>query len=75
MIAAFFISVEIGFQEIWEKEDSQNGKHDEKLDQDDQPEAFANGHVPEAVVIEVKYPLEDVPLHSHIFSVSGIEVK
>jgi len=67
MIAAFFISVEIGFQEIREKENSQYGKHDEKLDQDDQPEAFADGHISEPVVIEVKYPLEDVPLRSHIY--------
>lgn len=41
MITSFFIGIEIGFQEIWKKEDFQNNKHDKKLDQNYQPNLLA----------------------------------
>ena len=41
MIAPVGIVVEICLQEILEKENFQDNKHDEKLDQDHQPNLFA----------------------------------
>lgn len=54
MLASFRIAVKILLQDIGEKEELQDGKHDEELDQDDPPEFPAPGHVPETVIIEVK---------------------
>jgi hypothetical protein len=48
------IIVEITFQEVGEKEKSQNGKHNEKLKQDDPPEFFSPCHSPEAIKIEME---------------------
>jgi hypothetical protein len=52
MIASLLITAEIPLQKIREKEQPQNGKHDEKLDQDDPPQFPAPGHSPESIIIE-----------------------
>jgi len=48
----FLVTVEITFQQVREKEEPEDGKHDEKFEQDDPPEFFSPGHSPEAIVIE-----------------------
>ena len=53
VIGPFFITVEITFQQIGKKEESQNGKHNEKFDQDNGPESPTPGHPPEPIQIEI----------------------
>ncbi len=65
MITSFLIGVEVCIQKIWEEKQFENGKYDEQLDQDDDPQAFADrAEVPEAVVVEVKDPGKDVLLQN-----------
>ena len=51
----FLITVEITFQEIGEKENPEDGKHNEEFNQDNTTESPAPGHLPEAIVIESEY--------------------
>ncbi len=65
IITTLFIGVEVCIQKIGEEKQFENGKHDEKLDQDDEPQPFADrAEIPEAVVVEVKYPGKDVSLQN-----------
>jgi hypothetical protein len=51
VFAFFFIRRKPASQEILEKEDPENGKHNKKLDKDDDPEFPAPGHATEAFVV------------------------
>ena len=64
MVTPFLIGIEVGVQVIGEEKQFKNGKHDEQLYQDDDPQPFAyRAEVAKAVVIEEKYPCKDVFLH------------
>ncbi len=52
--------------EIWEEEEFEDDKHDEKLDKDDRPERAPQCHVLEAVVIQIEDFVYE-PCLSHIF--------
>ena len=52
VVGTLFITVEIPFQKIREKEEPEDGKHDKKLDQNDSPKFPAPGHLFEAFIIE-----------------------
>jgi hypothetical protein len=58
IIGALLITAEITFQQIREKEEPEDGKHDKKLEQDNSPEIPAPGHLPETIVIEFEDFLE-----------------
>jgi len=55
MIGSFLIAAEIAFQQIGEKDEPENGKHDKKFNQDDPPELPPPGHPSEAIIIEIEY--------------------
>ena len=52
IITPFLLGTEPGLKKIRKKENFHNCEKYEKLDEDDDPEPFANGHIPEAFVIE-----------------------
>ena len=57
------------FQKIREKEKFEDGKHDEKLDQDDDPKPFTNrAEVPETIIVEIKNLCKDVFLQDSVFT-------
>jgi hypothetical protein len=60
MSGPLLIAVKIAFQQIRKKEEPEDHKHDEQLNQDDPPEISAPGHPSEAVRIESEY----FPKHS-----------
>jgi hypothetical protein len=60
MSGPLLIAVKIAFQQIGKKEESEDHKHDEKLQQDDPPEISSPGHPLEAVHIKP----EDFSKHS-----------
>ncbi len=65
IITSLFIGVEVCIQKIGKEKQFENGKHDEKLDQDDEPQAFTDrAEVPEAIVVEVKDPGKGVSLQN-----------
>jgi hypothetical protein len=53
--AALLIRIEVALQNIREKEDPQDQKHNEKFHQDNPPEPAAPGHPPESLNIEAEY--------------------
>ena len=59
MICPFSISIEICRQKIWEKENFENRKHDEQLDEDNLPESSTDNHRPEPVIVQIK----SIPKH------------
>ena len=63
VIAPFFIGAEPGLKKIRKKENLHNGKKDEELDQDDDPELPADGHIPEAVVVKPEDPKKNIAGH------------
>jgi predicted Zn-dependent protease with MMP-like domain len=66
MAASFFVAVEITPQIIWEKEQPENGKHDEQLQQDDYPHLPSPfRHKTKTIVIEPENALENVFLIYH----------
>ena len=58
MRGPFLITIEIAFQQIGEKEEPEDGKHDKELEQDNAPEFPSPGHPPEAIVIESENSFE-----------------
>jgi hypothetical protein len=62
MVPSFLIIVEFHFKDIREKENFQNEEQDKKLDQNNYPQLFANGHTPETVVIKIKYFMRNRPV-------------
>ena len=62
VITFILIIIELCSKVILEKEQSQDGEHDEELDKDDDPKPFSDGHIAKTVVVEVKDPVEDVAL-------------
>ncbi len=44
----------MGLQVVGEEEDLEDGKHDEQLEGNDEPQRLAQAHVAKAVVIEVE---------------------
>jgi len=67
MPGPFTVRIKISFQEVGEKEDAQDHKHNEELDQDDPPELPAPGHAPESVTIEPEYPAGHKPNLNNTF--------
>ena len=55
MIAPLLITFEIALKKVREKEETQHGKHDEELNQNDSPQFPAPGHLPESIVVEPEY--------------------
>ena len=53
-------------EEVWEEEEFEDDKHDEKLDKDDRPERAPQCHVLEAVVIQIEDFVYE-PCLSHVF--------
>lgn len=47
----------VGFQEIREEKHLQNREHNEKFNQDNRPQRFAERHIAESVVIQVENPI------------------
>jgi hypothetical protein len=43
--------------ETGEEKHLQDGKHDEKLDENNRPQRLAEAHVPETIVIEIEGPV------------------
>jgi len=62
IITLFLVRFKAAVEEILEKEDPENGKHDEKLDKDDKPKLSAPGHGSETVIIKEENPVENVML-------------
>lgn len=61
MFTSFPVAGEVFLQHIGEEEKPEDGKHDKKLDQDDDPQLFTQRpHVPEALVVEVPHAFEMV---------------
>jgi hypothetical protein len=58
MRGPFLITIEIAFQQIGEKEEPEDGKHDKEFKQDNAPEFPAPGHLPEAIIIESENSFE-----------------
>jgi hypothetical protein len=58
MIGPLLIAVKITFQQIGEKEEPEDGKHDEKFYNDDSPKFPAPGHLSESIRIEIENFLE-----------------
>jgi hypothetical protein len=52
MRGPFLITIEIALQQIGEKEEPEDGKHDKEFKQDNAPEFPPPGHLPEAIIIE-----------------------
>jgi hypothetical protein len=57
ILAALLVIIEPGFQKIREETDFQNKKEEDQFDDNDHPEASANRHFPEPIVIKP----EDLP--------------
>ena len=55
VLGTFRIAIEIWFQKIWEKEHSQDSKHDKQFDANDKPQRFSDGHTAKTVDIEPQY--------------------
>jgi hypothetical protein len=65
MITSLLVRVEVGIEIVREEKEPEDGKHDEELDDNDKPQAFSERtEIPEALVVEIKYPDKDVFLHS-----------
>jgi hypothetical protein len=60
IVAFFLIRVELRSKKVLKEEKLQDGEHDKKLDEDDDPQLSSNGHAAEAVIIEVKDPVKNV---------------
>ena len=53
-----FLGLALSGQSWLEKEDAQDGKHDEKFQQYDDPKRAAPGHIAKSLDIEMPYPYE-----------------
>jgi len=58
MRGPFLITIEIAFQQIGEKEEPEDGKHDKEFKQDNAPEFPSPGHLPEAIIVESENSFE-----------------
>ena len=64
VLAALFVGIEIGFQEIRKEKQLQDHKHNEQLDQDHQPHLLPpTAHTPEPVQIKMPDPPENILFH------------
>ena len=66
IVAFGFFGMKTGIQEILKEEKPEDGEHDKQLNEDDDPEPFANGHAPETIVIEEENPVKDVMFQSSL---------
>lgn len=55
---AGFIAIGMLLEEVGEEENLENDKDNEQFNQDNRPQRLAQAHMPEAVVIKVKGPIE-----------------
>jgi hypothetical protein len=62
MIASFLIRIKVGFQVVGEKEQFQYQEHYYKLDENDCPQLFPQGHTSEPLPIKLVYVSDN--LHS-----------
>jgi hypothetical protein len=60
VIASLLIRAEIPLEEVREEKNPEDGKHNEKLHQNDSPKFPAPGHAPESVVVKSEYFYEHV---------------
>lgn len=65
MITALCVGFKIRFQIIRKEKDPEDGKHDEELHHNDQPQGSTDGHTPEAVVIKIKNPGKNISFQSN----------
>jgi hypothetical protein len=74
MIAAVGVVAKIRLQKIGEKEDFQDNKHDEKFDQNDQPNLFSPfGHVGKSIAVKSYYFFEQ--FHPYEVKIQTSKVK
>ena len=50
------LGVTLGVQEVGKEKQFDDDKKDKQLDAYDKPQGFADGHLTEAVIIQVKHP-------------------
>ena len=55
---AGLVALGVLLQEVGEEEHLEDGKHDEKFDEDDGPQRLAEAHVAETVVVQVEGPIQ-----------------
>ena len=57
----------VGTEEVWEEENLQNDKDDEKLDGYDQPKRLPQRHAAEAIIIKVEGTVKETAFsHRHL---------
>ena len=57
----------VGTEEVWEEENLQNDKDDEKLDGYDQPQRLPQRHAAEAIIIKVEGTVKETAFsHRHL---------
>ena len=56
VLGLFLLRVTLGVQEVGEKQQFEDEKHDEQLDADDEPQRLAHSHAAEAIIIQMEYP-------------------
>ena len=55
MIASFLVCIKVGFQVVGEQEQFQYQEHNGKLDENDCPQLFSQGHASEPLPIKLVY--------------------
>jgi len=63
IFAAFLIRFKTGLKKIREKEKPHDDEEYKELDKDDKPQAPANGHASETLIIEAEDPYENIFWH------------
>lgn len=63
MLAPLFVGFEILFKKIWEEEKLKHEKHDKKLNDNNSPKSFPNGHTSETIVVESDYSRKNITSH------------
>jgi hypothetical protein len=56
VLGLFLLRVTLGVQEVGEKQQFEDEKHDEQLNADDEPQRLAHGHAAEAIIIQMEDP-------------------
>jgi hypothetical protein len=58
VVTTILITLKLFFQNIWKKEELENGKHDKQFDQNDPPEPPPPGHGSEPIIVKPEYPFD-----------------
>ena len=56
------ITIGILFQEIRKEEKLQHNEDDKQLDKDNSPQRLSKRHVPETIIVKIKYPIKETVL-------------